>query len=187
MSFTPWFPEAGTYIRYFDFDRKEYRYRRLLWRRDPFTYPYRFASVAAGAGASMKAFDELNPSETKKHIYLAYLGVKPGFLFRLWHPYDIRNLMWDEDVTTIDEDLTGCLTYESSPYEYPTKSMGIEHDRYPGVEPKKNISGEAKNPEVIFIGSVYVVREHHELSQDELARLQAGTLRSYPWEMGGEI
>jgi len=55
------------------------------------------------------------------------------------------------------------------------------------VVPKKNISGEAKNPEVVFIASVYLVREHHELSSDELARLQAGTLRSYPWDFGGEL
>jgi len=187
MPFTPWFPEPGSYIRYFDHDRKEYRYRRLLWRRDPFKYPYRFASVAAGSAGSSKDFDELNPSETKKHVYLAYLGLKPGFSFCLWHPYDIKNLKWDENITDIDEDLTASIDYESSPYEFPTKTIGIEHDRYPAVEPKVNISGETKNPEIIWIASLYVVKEHADLTPDEISRLQSGAIRSHPWDFGGEL
>jgi len=186
MSFRPWFPEPGTYIKYFDHITKGYRYRRLLWARDPMRYPWRFASVSAASKGTAKNFDEINPSETKKHIYLAYLGVKPGFLYYLWHPYDIKNLKWDEDIQDINEDLVACLTYESSPYEFPTMAIGIEHDRYPSVEPK-NISGESKNPEVIWIASLYVVKEHNELSQDELNALAAGALRSHPWNFGGEL
>mgnify|MGYP001617288321 CR=1 FL=1 len=187
MTFGPWFPEPGSYIRYFDSDSKEYRYRRLLWRRDPLKYPFRFAAVAAGATGTSKDFDELNPSETKHHIYLAYLGLKPGCLFSLWHPYDIKNLKWDENIIDIDENLTAVLDYESSPYEYPTVSIGIAHDRYPAVEPKVNISGVTINPEVIWIASLYVVKEHNELSQDELLKLQNGSIRSYPWQFGGEL
>ena len=187
MPFGPWFPEPGSYIRYFNHERKEYRYRRLLWRRDPMKYPYRFPSVAAGSSGDAVTFDELNPSDTKKHIYLAYFGVKPGFLFCLWHPYDIKAMKWDEDVRKINEDLTANISYEESPYEYPTKAIGIEHDRYPAIEPKKNISGETKNPELIFVAALYVVREHGELSQDELARLKSGALKSYPWDFGGEL
>ena len=187
MSYTPWFPEPGSYIRYFDHTTKAYKYRRLLWRRDPMKYPYRFGSVAAGSSGTAKNFDELNPSETAKHIYLAYLGVKPGFLFTLWHPYDIKNLKWDEDIKDIDEDLTANISYEESPYEFPTKAIGIEHDRYPGVTPNKNISGETKNPEIIWVAAIYLVKEHGDLSQDELTRLQTGQLRSYPWDFGGEL
>ena len=188
MSFTPWFPEPGSYIRYFDYEQKVYKYRRLLWRRDPLVYPYRFAAVtAANVGVASKDFNELNPSETKRHIYLAYLGMKPGFSFCLWHPYDIKNLKWDENVKDINEDLTSVLDYESSPYEFPTKMIGIEHDRYPAVEAKKNTSGETKNPEIIWIASLYVTREHGDLIPDEISKLQSGALRSYPTDFGGEL
>lgn len=187
MTFMPWFPEPGSYIRYFDSKRKEYMYRRLLWRRDPLKYPYRFASAAAGADADGKDFDELDPSDSKGHIYLAYLGVKPGYLYSLWHPYDIKNLKWDEQITDIDEDLTANITYEESPYEFPTKAIGIEHDRYPNVTPQKNISGETKNGEIIWVAALYVVKEHSELSSDEITRLRSGQLRSYPWDFGGEL
>lgn len=187
MSYEPWFPEPGSYIRYFDHINKEYKYRRLLWRRGPMKYPFRYAAVAATSAATVKNFDEINPSADKRHIYLAYLGVKPGFLYCLWHPYDIKNLKWDEDITDIDENLVANISYEESPYEFPTKMIGIEHDRYPGVEPKVNVSGETKNPEVIWIASLYVIKEHSELSQDELSRLQNGVLRSYPMDFGGEL
>ena len=188
MSFSPWFPEPGSYIRYFDHDQKEYRYRRLLWRRDPLRYPYRFPAVtAANVGVASKDFDELNPSATKHHIYLAYLGLRPGFLFCLWHPYDIKLLKWDENITQIDENLTAVLDYENSPYEFPTKSIGIEHDRYPAVEAKKNLTGETKNPEIIWVASLYLTREHTELSSDEISKLQSGAIRSYPTDFGGEL
>jgi len=187
MTFTPWFPEPGSYIRYFNFDVKEYRYRKLLWRRDALRYPYRYAAVTAGSAGTSKTFDELNPADTKKHIYLAYLGLKPGFLYTLWHPYDVKILKWDENITDIDEDLTAVLDYESSPYEFPSKAIGIERDRYPAVRPEKNISGETKNPEIIWVASMYVVKEHGDLSPDEIARLQSGALRSYPWDFGGEL
>ena len=186
MSYKTWFPEPGSYIKYFDFAKREYRYRRLLWERNPLTYPRRFPSVAAGSKSDVITFDELNPSATKKHIYLSYLGLKPGFLYYLWHPYDVKALKWDEDIKDIDEDLTAVLTYESSPYEFPTKAIGIERDRYPAVE-ARNISGAAMNPEVIWVSALYVVKEHSELSQDEISRLQSGAIRSYPWDFGGEM
>lgn len=187
MPFTPWFPDPGSYIRSFNFDTKEYQYRRLLWRRDPLRYPYRFGAVAAASSGTGKDFDELNPSENRRHIYLAYLGVKPGCAFALWHPYGIRVLKWDENINDIAEDLTAVIDYESSPYEYPTKAIGIERDRYPNVTPQRNLSGASMNPEIIWLASLYVVKEQQELSQDELSRLQSGQLKSYPWDFGGEL
>ena len=185
MSFTPWFPEPGSYIRYRSPDGI-IKYRRLNWRRDPMVYPRRFPALTAGSKGDGINFDEINPSETKKHIYLAYLGVRPGFLYYLWHPYDIKTLKWDEDITDIEEDLTACITHESSPYEFPTKSIGIEHDRYPAVIPL-NICGETKNPEVVWVAALYLTTEHEKLSSDELSKLQSGQQRSYPWDFGGEI
>lgn len=186
MSFMPWFPEPGSYVKYFDIDAKEYKFLRLMWSWKPFVYPFRLPEVSAGSKGDAKNFDELNPSDKKRHRYLAYLGVKPGFLYYLWHPYDVKSLKWDEDITDIDEDLVARISYEESPYEYPTKHIAIEHDRYPALE-AKNISGETKTPEVIWIASLYVVKEQNELSADELAKLQSGQLRSYPWEFGGSL
>ena len=186
-TYSPWFPEPGSYIKFFDFPSREYRYRRLLWQRDPMRYPRRFPSVAVATKSSTITFKDINPSETKKHIYLAYLGLKAGFLYYLWHPFDIKNLKWDETANfEIDEDLTAALTYESYPFEFPTKMIGIEHDRYPSVQ-AYNISNRAMNPEVVWVASLYVVKEHAELSPDELSRLQSGQLRSYPTDFGGEL
>jgi len=185
-AYTPWFPDPGTYIKYFDITTKEYRYRRLLWRRTPLTYPLRLPEVAAATKGNTTVCDEINPSEDKKHIYLTYLGVSPGFLYYLWHPFDIKSLKWDEKIEDIEEDLTARISYEQSPYEYPTKAIAIEHDRYCAIQ-AKNVSGETKTPQVIWICALYVVKEHTELSGDEISRLQSGQLRSYPWDFGGEL
>ena len=189
MSYLPWFPEPGSYIRYMDYKGATpgaVKYRKLTWRRDPLRYPRRLVSVAAGSKGDALVLDELNPSADKKHLYLAYLGFKPGFLFYLWHPFDIKLLKWDERITDIDEDLTATMTYEESPYEFPVKSIGIERDRYPAVQ-ARNISPVSMNPEVIVIASQYKVVEHEALTEDELAKLQSGAMRSYPWDFGGEL
>lgn len=188
MAYEPWFPEPGAYIRYMDYSAGEGRikYRRLLWRRSPMRYPRRFASVAAASLGTGLNFDELDPSDTKHHIYLAYLGVCPGFLFYLYHPYDIKVLKWDEDITDINSDLVAAITYQMSPLEWPTKAIGIEHARYPGITPR-NIGGAAKIPAVEWIAALYKVIEHNELSDEELQRLESGALRSHPWDFGGEL
>lgn len=186
MPYTPWFPEPGSYIKYFDSEKKEYRYRRLLWRRDPLKYPFRLPALTTGTKGNPIALGDINPSQSKKHIYLAYIGVKPGFLYYLWHPMDVKTMKWDETPDDINDDLQANLTYDESPYDYPTKAIGIEHDRYPSVQ-AKNVSGETKTPEIAVIAALYVVREHTDLTPDELARLEAGALRSYPWDFGGEL
>lgn len=186
MPYLPKFPEPGSYIRYYDATEKVVKYRRLTWRREPFRYPFRMPQVSAATDGSETTFLELNPSETKKHIYLAYLGVSPGFRFQLFHPFGIRTLKWDERITVNDENLTGNITYEESPYEFPTKAIGIEHDRYPGLI-ARNVSGATRTPEVVFLASLYLVKEHKDLSPEELSKLDAGVIRSHPWDFGGEI
>lgn len=185
-SYMPWFPEPGSFIKSFDFESKTYRYRKLLWQRDPMKYPRRMSSVAAGSKSDGVTFDELNPSSTKKHIYLAYLGVCPGFAAYLWHPYDVKNLKWDETIDDITEDLVANITYRESPLEFPTKMIGIERDRYPMVQ-MKNLSGETKTPEIIWVASLYVVKEHSEISADELSKLETGAIRAFPMDFGGEL
>jgi len=186
MSFMPWYPDPGSYIRYYDKDLQEIRYRKLTWKRDPLKYPRRLPAIAAGIKGDPLTFKEINPSDDKHHIYLAYLGVKPGFVFYLWHPFDVKNLKWDERISEVDEDTVANITWEESPYEFPTKIIGIQHDRYPAVQPK-NIFGATKTPEVIWIVAMYKVIEHTQLSEDELARLKSGSLRSYPIDFGGEL
>lgn len=186
MPYLPWFPEPGSYVRYFDVETKTYKYLRLMWRRLPYIYPFRMDQLAAHTKGDIETFDEINPSATKKHRYLVYLGVKPGFLYYLWHPYDVKSLKWDEKVDDIAEDHVARVSYEESPYEYPTKHIALEHDRYPGLE-AKNICGETKTPAVIWVGALYLVREHKDLSRDEIAKLEADVLKSYPWDFGGEL
>ena len=189
MPYLPWFPEPGSFIRYFDWATRLIKYKQLVWRRDPFTYPRRLPAVAAGSKGDNLTFRALNPSVDKRHLLLAYFGVKPGFLYYLWHPFDVKALKWDEtssDILIIDEDLTAVITYESSPYEFPTKAIAIERDRYPAIQ-ARNIQDVSSHPEVVWVGAMYVVRNHDDLSEEELARLQAGTLRSYPWDLGGEF
>jgi hypothetical protein len=186
MPYMPWFPEPGSYVKYYDIKSKEYKFLRLMWKRAPYTYPMRLPQLAAAAKGDAITFSEINPSSTKKHRYFLYLGVKPGFQYYLWHPYDIKSLKWDEQITAISEDNVAKITYEESPYHFPTKAIALERDRYPAVQ-ARNISGETKTPEIIWIGALYVVKEQVELTADELARLQTGQLRSYPWDFGGEL
>ena len=186
MPYTPWFPDPGTFVKYFDEKKKEYRFRKLLWRRDPLVYPRRLPAVAAGSKGEPLIFEEINPSKDKDHIYLAYLGVAPGFLYYLWHPYNVKNLLWDERIADIDDDLTAWISYEESPYEYPTKYIGIDHDRYPSIE-ALNISGSSAHPAVIWVASLYKMVDHEDLSDSERAKLQSGDMRSYPWDFGGEL
>lgn len=191
MPYNPWFPEPGTYIRYLAYESGQaiIKYRKLLWRRAPLRYPYRFASVAAGGTLGTgTTFEDLNPAtKAKKHIYLAYLGVRPGFLYHIYHPYDIKILKWDEGTLVgIDENLTAALTYEDSPYDLPTFALGIEEDRYPNVTPR-NISNRAMKPEIMWTAALYRIKEYEELSDDERQKLESGALRSYPWDFGGSL
>ena len=184
--FLPRFPEPGSYVRYFDQVAKEFKFLRLMERTGPLRYPRRLVSVAANSKGDEQVFKELNPSETKKHRYMAYLGVKPGFQYYLRHPYDILVLKWDEDITEITEDDTRHITYEESPYEAPTKFIWIERDRYPSIQ-ARNIQGVASHPEVIWIANVYVVVEDKDLDADVKSKLRAGTVPSIPISFGGEL
>ena len=186
MSFTPSFPEPGVYVRYWDQTAKEFKFIRLMERSGPLKYPRRLPQLTAGSKGDTTTFDELNPSETKKHRYMAYVGVRPGFQYYLWHPYDVKLLKWDEDITDITEDDTANLTYEESPYEAPTKFIWIQRDRYPALQ-ARNVSGKTGTPEVIFIAMLYIVLEDKDLDADTKAKLRAGQIPSIPISFGGEM
>ncbi len=187
MPYTPWFPEPGSYIKYFDPVVRAVRYRQLLWRRGPMMYPRRMAALAANTKASQPInYDELNPADTNEHIYLAYIGFKPGCRFYIYHPADLKLLRWDARIDDIDEDLTAALTWEESPYEFPSFAIGIERDRYPGIQPF-NLEDRTINPEFIIVASVYKVVEHEAIPEDILQRLESGSVRAHPWDFGGEL
>lgn len=179
-------PAPESYVRYWDADARETRYMRLLSRRGPLYYPKRYPAVAAGALGAEIVFSELNPSTAKRHIYLAYPGLSKGFLWNLWHPYSIKALAWDEDIRAIEEDLTAVLHYEDSPYEAPAYPVWIQHDRYPMLKPR-NVSGESKNPAIMWVAYVYLRAPQEELTERELSNLRNGTLRSLWSDFGGEI
>ena len=179
-------PVPESYIRRWDPDTRQTKYMRLLARRGPLYYPRRYPSVAAGAKGDTIVFDELNPSTAKRHIYLAYPGLSCGFLWNLWHPYNVKQLSWDTDIRDIDEDLVAVLHCEDSPYEAPAYPVWIEHDRYPALVPR-NIAGEAKNPAIMWVAYVYQVAYQEELTERELSSLRNGTIRSFFQDFGGEI
>ena len=187
MPIIPKFPEPGTYCRFYDLTEKVYKYLRLLEVEAPLKYPYRFASLSAGSKRSEAfVFDELNPSDAKKHRFCAYIGVKPGVKLFIWHPYDQKVLKWDEDIEDVSDDDVANIEYEESPYDAPQKSIWIEHDRYPGVLPK-NVSNKAMCPEIIFIAAKYLVKEHRELSVETIGKLEEGVIPSIPITFGGLI
>ena len=179
-------PQPDSYLRKWSPTRRQTEFLRLTARRGPLVYPRRYPSVAPGALGAEIVYDELDPSVAKNHIYCAYLGLCKGFLFELWHPYDVKQLSWDEDISDIDEDLTAVLCYEDSPLETPTYPVWIQHNRYPMLRPR-NISGETKNPELLWIAYVYGVIPQERLTERELSSLRNGTLRSHWIDCGGEI
>ena len=180
----PKFPQPGTYCRYYDLTAKLYRYLRLMEMDAPLKYPYRFPSLSPGSKLSDTVnFDELNPSDSKKHRYCAFLGVKPGIKLYIWHPYDMKVMQFDEHIEDISEDNVANIEYDESPYDAPQKCLWIEHDRYPGVLPK-NVSTKTLCPEIIFLVANYVVKD---ITADEIGKLERGELPLLPISFGGVI
>lgn len=181
------FPEPGKYVKYWDFTAKSFKYLRLLQYEYPLRYPYRLGSVSVGGKTTTVSFRDLNPSADKKHRYLAYLGVHPGALYYIWHPYNYLTRKWDENPTQfIADDLTGAITFEQSPKEAPTLGLWIEHDRYPAVQ-ALNLMDRTSVPEVLWIAAKYAVDEHADIPAATRMALDAGAIPSIPISFGGEI
>jgi len=186
-SYLPWFPEPGTYIRYWDTDAKVTKFAFLLDRRMPYKYPIRLDQLAAATKSTNGfTFRDLNPSDSKEHIYMAYLGVKPGFTYELWHPYNVKTLKWDERLQDIPEDSAAHIEYEDSPYEHPTKAIWISRDNYPNVRPK-NMLGYTATPEIIWLAAKYVHTPHEKLAVGVISQLQSGMIPALRADFGGDI
>lgn len=179
------FPEPDTYTKYWDVDLRGWRYLHLVERDAPLYYPRRISSVAPGSKTGLITFDELDPSETKHHVYNLYLGVYPNTLVHLWHPYNVKQLTFDERISQIDENLAATLDYKSSPHDAPRKSVWVTFERYPGVE-VRNIGPLTAVMRVLWVGAKYRVLYDEEISSDEKNRLADGTIPSLPITVGGE-
>jgi len=179
------FPEADTYVKYWDTELRSYLYLHLVERDMPLRYPRRISSVAPGSKTDLSIFDEIDPSERKHHVYKVYIGCYPGFLYHLWHPYDVKQLQWDERIQDIDEDLAATITYEESPYDAPTKGIWVIHERYPGLE-VRNVGRQTYTAKVFLFGAKYRVEYDDELSASIKNDLQGGQIPSSPITIGGE-
>lgn len=182
---TVFFPEPNTYVRFWDPDKKATQYEELLNRNYPYNYPRRLQSVSPGGKTALLQFKELNPAAGKNHRYLAYLGLQPGALYYLYHPYNYKTLKWDESITVIEDDLTGTILPQQSPYNSPRKAIWITPDRWPAVE-AMNVTDRNSVPAVIFVAARYLVRPHSEIPTVTLRQLELGSIHSYPVDAGGE-
>ena len=180
------FPEPGRYLRFFSAQNREIAYLRLMEREFPLLYPRRLGSVAPGGRTSLMVLSELNPGEDKSHRFMAYGGVRPGAFYYLFHPYDSQRLQWDERVTQIDRESTGRITYEESPYDVPTVSIWIDHDRYPGID-AINTMNRSSIPEILIVAAKYRVLEQKDILPETLELLKKGIISSLPVSFGGEV
>jgi len=179
------FPEPGQYVRYWNNTEHRYVYERLVERAFPLMYPRRLGSVAPGGKTALLQLREIDPSATLKHRYMAYIGVRPGALYYLNHPYDVEQLRWDVGIQEIDRDSTGWISYEESPYDAPTKYIWIRPAGFPGVT-AINIESQVSTPEILIVAAKYLVLEEKDLEQEVLDRLRHDMLASLYISFGGQ-
>lgn len=205
MAILPRFSEPGTYKRYLganilnDQDPTvKIRYILLQERVYPLKYPFQFTStqaapIAAGAKTDPFTFRDLDPKPG--HVYETFLGLTPGARYQLSHPFDIRQLKWDEKIQDITEDYTANLEYDESPIDAPTFRIWIpQGKRYPSIV-AQNITdslyqgGSSISPEVLWIAAKWRVVEANERNTPPAlwAQLQTDTRMSEPITFGGEF
>lgn len=179
------FPESDSYVKYWDYSLRSWRYLHLVERDLPLVYDKRIASVAPGSKSSLAILDELDPSEDKHHVYKFYLGVYPETWVHLFHPFDVKMLMFDERISNINENTVAVIRNEESPSDAPTKSFWVIHERYPGVE-VRNVGRRTFTVGVRLLGAKYRVEYDEEISADTKNKLTSGEVPSLPIGVGGE-
>lgn len=183
----PKFQEPDTYLRYYDFADRRWKYIWLIERDGPIIYPFRFASLAPGSEQSQAStFEDLATSETASHIYQVFLGLYPLTWYKLWHPYNVRLLDLDRREDDLNEDLTSILRYEESPHDAPQVNIWVNASRYPGIQPR-NVGIRSFHPKIEFTIMKFRVANDEELTSDVKNELQNGTRPSVPITFGGEI
>ena len=179
------FPESDTYVKYWNYAQRNWQYLHLIERDLPLVYDKRIALVAPGSKSSLSIFDELDPSEDKHHVYKFYLGVYPETWVYLWHPYDVKQLMFDERVSQINDNAVAVIRYEESPADAPTKGIWVIHERYPGIE-VRNVGRRTFTVGVRWLGAKYRVEFDDEISASAKNDLNEGKIPSLPIAIGGE-
>lgn len=180
-------PEAGTYLRYWNQRDKQWSFLQLVDQEGPIVYPRRMSSLAVAArSTSVVTFRDLNPSADKAHRYLLFLGVSPGFLYRVFQPFDTQRLMTDVRPQDVNIDVTGNLTYQESPYDAPRYSMWVEPDRFPAID-ALNIQDVSGVPAWIAMTYKFKVLVQGELSSELIGQLQSGQIASKPVNFGNEV
>lgn len=179
------FPQPDTYVKYWDYAMRSWRYMHLVERDLPLIYDKRIERVAPGSKSALSIFDELDPSADKHHVYKFYLGVYPDEWVYLWHPYDNKQLTLDERISQINDNTVAVVRYEESPADAPTKGIWIIHDRYPGIE-VRNVGRATFVVAVKWLGAKYRVEFDDEISADTKNKLGSGEIPSSPIGIGGE-
>lgn len=192
MPYLPSFPEPGEYLRYWDVQNKGTQYLELIAVEGPLVYPVRFPSISAGASGSLQTLGDLEPDRRLSHRYCAYIGVRPGLLVRLYHPYTTPQNQFDKKPEDINFDLTRVLSYQNSPAEKPTKFIWIAPGAYPGFE-FINVMERTITPEISIVVAKFRVKEEEPIEKvntiapETLERLRRGTIPSLPVSFGGPI
>jgi hypothetical protein len=176
-----------SFIRWFDANDRVWKYTHLVEAEGPIFYPFRFPALAVGSEAdSPTTFEDLRPSKDNKHIYQAYLGLYPALRYKLYHPYDIRQLLLDETPDDINEDLVSNLTYADSPNDSPAVSIFISEQYYPAFRPR-NVGIAAVHPKIDITMVKYKVEFDADIAADVKSALLTGTLPSSVITFGGRI
>ena len=175
------FKKPGSYIRFFHAKREKTVYYYLIDREGPKIYPYTFAELAAGVKQTTPTnIKEINPSEA--HIAQTLIGFYPGAKFFIWHQKDTKILTWDEEIKNIAEDDTAFVDHTMSPIDDPAFSLWLEHDKYPGFQPKNTFQRQATFPKIEIHAMVFTFLEVTDAN--ELDKLHKRIIRSEPILLG---
>lgn len=183
----PDFMPPDSYIRFFDWRDRSWKYIHLVEREAPILYPFRFAALAPGTERAQPfAFRDLAPDRQSFHIYQAFLGLYPEFLYKLWHPANTRLLTLDERVQDVSEDIVSVLRYDHSPHDSPRISVWTDEQRFPAIQPR-NVGRDTKNPAIEWTVAKYRVMFDENIDPNVKQRLVTGEIPSTPITFGGEI
>jgi len=178
-------PPADSFVRYFNWDTRQWMYLWLVEKEEGLKYPFRFPALAPGAEqASPTIIDEPKPMAESPHIYLAMLGLWPGFRYTVYYPYNRKTLMFEEEPQDISRDVTAYLDYDDSPHDAPKYPLWLTNKTYPGFQPR-NITYTTMRPQIQLDITRYRIMRHERIPADVMARLVSGELPSMPISFGG--
>ena len=176
-----------SFIRHFDAQDRLVKYTHLVEAEGPIFYPRRFAALAVGSEAtSPTTFTDLRPSKDNNHIYMAFLGLYPGIRYKVYHPFDNRQLLLDETPDDVSEDLVSNLTYADSPNDAPAISIMISEQYYPAFRPR-NVGIATIHPKIDITMVKYRVEFDDAIAADIKSSLMAGRIAAAVVTFGGRI